>query len=251
MARAREAARENGLLRIQYLAARSRAPLRNFSRWRANRHLARFCTRTLVSYDRLRNTQELAEAVVRDGTSGAFVECGVWRGGVAALLATVAREENRGRLTHLVDSFEGLPQPTEEDGDRAQRYLTRAPGGELRSVRLYAADLADVEQWMFGPLGLSRAAVRIHKGWFQEVLPRVAPEIGDISLLRIDADWYESVKTCLEILYDRVAPGGYVILDDYGGYPGCRRAWDEFAAARRIRVPLHVVDAYGVWLPKA
>ncbi|HSD66314.1 MAG TPA: TylF/MycF/NovP-related O-methyltransferase [Vicinamibacteria bacterium] len=251
MSRAREAARETGLFRIQYMAARSRAPLRSLSRWGANRHLARFCTRTLVSYDRLRNAQELGEAAVREGTPGAFVECGVWKGGVAALLAMVAREENRGRLTHLFDSFEGLPQPTEEDGHRADGYPTRARREELRPVHLYAADLASVEQWLFGPLGLSRAAVRIHKGWFQEVLPRAAPEIGDISLLRIDADWYESVKVCLECLYDRVVPGGYVILDDYGGYPGCRRAWDEFAVGRGIHVPLNVVDSYGVWLRKA
>jgi len=251
MARARAAARDVGLLRIQYLAARSRAPLRNLSRVSANLRLARVCAHTLVSYDRLRNAQELAQAVVRDAIPGAFVECGVWRGGVAALLAMVAREEDRGRLTHLFDSFEGLPQPTEEDGDMAEGYATRGRGEELRSVHLYAADLASVSRWLFEDLGLPRAKVRIHKGWFQDVVPAAASEIGEISLLRIDADWYDSVKVCLEGLFDRVVSGGYVILDDYGGYPGCRRAWDEFAARRGIDVRLHVIDPYGVWLRKA
>jgi len=69
-------------------------------------------------------------------------------------------------------------------------------------------------------------------------LPENGPLMGSIALLRIDADWYESVKCCLEHLYDRVVPGGLVIIDDYGSCFGAQKAVDEFLARRSLRVTL-------------
>ncbi len=250
LARAKSLAKKNGLLKIHYMALRSAHPLANTLRIRENFMLAPVCTRTLVSYERLQNTRALCEASVEHSIPGAFVECGVWRGGVAALMAGVARHEGKQRKTHLFDSFEGLPSPTEEDGSMGEGYEHRELDGELKPVDLYVAGFEQVKQFLFGELGLSNEAVLLHKGWFQNVLPGTAPEIGDIAVLRIDADWYDSVRICLLELYDRVVSGGYVILDDYGGYPGCKRAWDEFAEEREINVKLNIVDEYGVWFRK-
>jgi O-methyltransferase len=61
-------------------------------------------------------------------------------------------------------------------------------------------------------------------------------------VLRLDGDFYDSTKICLETLYDQVVWGGIVIIDDYGVFPGCRRAVDEFIAARRLPVRLIYVD---------
>lgn len=55
--------------------------------------------------------------------------------------------------------------------------------------------------------------VRFVEGWFNETLPQ-AP-IGRIAVLRLDGDYYESTMTPLRALYDRVSPGGFVIVDDY------------------------------------
>ena len=44
-----------------------------------------------------------------------------------------------------------------------------------------------------------------------------------------------------------VVPGGFVIIDDYGYWEGCRRAVDEFLAARGLNVTLVTVDDSGVW----
>ncbi|WP_031571363.1 TylF/MycF/NovP-related O-methyltransferase [Rheinheimera texasensis] len=56
-----------------------------------------------------------------------------------------------------------------------------------------------------------------------------------ISMLHLDLDLYEPTKVALEHLYDRVVPGGVVILDEYGmeGFPGESLAFDEFFAGRR------------------
>ena len=71
-----------------------------------------------------------------------------------------------------------------------------------------------------------------------------------IALLHIDADWYESVKLVLERLYDRVSPGGFVVLDDYGYWEGCRRAWSEFWAGRGPAAELVDVDGVGAYFQK-
>jgi O-methyltransferase len=69
-------------------------------------------------------------------------------------------------------------------------------------------------------------------------------------LLHIDGDWYESVKVCLDALYDRVVPGGIIQFDDYGYWKGARKAVDEFMAKREIKVPLKRLDYSGRSLRK-
>ncbi len=247
----KRAVKSRGLLYAHAAALRSRRPVANLLSVRRNLLFARVITRTLVAYDRLLNTYELARRVERDGVSGAYVECGVWRGGAAALLALLARREGKGRRTHLFDSFQGLPSPTVHDG------ALEGPGpkgvGErtdLEPVGLYVATREDVSQFLFEALRLDPGRVLLHEGWFQHTLPALRDAVKPIALLRIDADWYESVKACLEGLYDNVAEGGYVILDDYGSYPGCRRAFEEFRAEKGLREALHRIDAHGVWFRK-
>jgi O-methyltransferase len=239
--------KSHGLLYAPAAALRSRRPIENLLRLRRNLLFSRVITRTLVSYDRLLNTYDLARRVERFGLPGAYVECGVWRGGAAALLALMARREGRQRRTHLFDSFQGLPAPTDPD-ETATPEGSRS--GELSPVGLYVATRDDVSRFLFEDLGLDPAAVVLHEGWFQHTLPATAARREPIALLRIDADWYESVKVCLESLYPSVVDGGYVILDDYGSYPGCRRAFEEFRRAAGLEVSLHQVDAHGVWFQK-
>ncbi len=56
--------------------------------------------------------------------------------------------------------------------------------------------------------------------------PGQAPD--RIAILRLDTDWYASTKHELEHLYERLSPGGVLILDDYGDWDGARKATDEF-----------------------
>jgi len=72
------------------------------------------------------------------------------------------------------------------------------------------------------------------KGWFENTLPRHKTRVGPIAILRIDADWYESVSCCLGNLYDQVVSSGFVVLDDYYSYDGCAVALHEFLGGRRI-----------------
>jgi len=96
-----------------------------------------------------------------------------------------------------------------------------------------------VERFLFGPAGLDSRSVTLVEGWYQETL--ADPAVDSIALLHLDCDWYESVKLAIDALYDRVNPGGCIVLDDYGRWPGARRALHEAMAARGIDPTLHRV----------
>lgn len=100
----------------------------------------------------------------------------------------------------------------------------------------------EVEQ-NFLKYGLLDAQVRFLEGWFRETLP-TAP-IERLCVLRLDGDMYESTMVALESLYDRVSPGGFVIVDDYLAVPGCRAAVDDFRRTRGITAELVPIDWSG------
>ena len=58
------------------------------------------------------------------------------------------------------------------------------------------------------------------------MLNSVLPE--KIAILRLDTDWYESTKAELDILWDRLQPGGILLVDDYCRWKGAKTAVDNF-----------------------
>jgi hypothetical protein len=195
---------------------------------------------TLLSYARLSALYEIGSWLERRRMRGSFVECGVCNGGSAAVLASVARR-NRERHIWLFDSWEGMPEPTAEDvactGKRGTKGMAR---GSERTAR----------ELLFGRLGLDRTTVQLVQGWFDKTIPNALPAIGEIALLHLDCDWYESVRFCLETLYDRVVDGGFIVVDDYGHWKGCQKAVDEFRKRRGITGDLIRVDYTGVFFRK-
>jgi hypothetical protein len=77
-------------------------------------------------------------------------------------------------------------------------------------------------------IGYPDNLLNIHKGWFNDTVPLFANKLTPIAILRLDGDFYESTKLCLAHLYKNVVPGGFVIIDDYGSWQGCRVATNEF-----------------------
>ena len=85
--------------------------------------------------------------------------------------------------------------------------------------------------------------VQILKGWFSDTLPK-AP-IEEIALLRLDGDLYDSTMDALNVLYDKVSIGGYIYVDDYGSFAGCKLAIDEFRHNRNITDTMNLVMEKG------
>jgi len=195
---------------------------------------------TMIGRARLESLQDCLEHVVRHEIPGDFMECGIWRGGAGILMAGYLRIHGiEGRRVHLADSFEGLPEPTaEQDPD-----LSRDVYPQL------AVSLQDVKR-NFQKYDLLGPNVEFIEGWFADSLPK-AP-IQRLSLLRADGDLYSSTWEILENLYDKVSPGGVVIMDDYGVLPQCAQAVEEFFESRDEPLPdLQEIDWSGVFWYKS
>jgi O-methyltransferase len=93
--------------------------------------------------------------------------------------------------------------------------------------------------------GLLDDRVRFLAGWFRDTLP--AAPIERLALLRLEGAMYESTIVSLRSLYERVSPGGFVIIDDYGAVPGCRAAVDDFHAEAAITETVVPIDWTGVY----
>jgi hypothetical protein len=188
---------------------------------------------TMCSNARLRGLHSAVKSVVARNIPGDIVECGTARGGSVALMGLTLKQLGEdGRTLWGFDTFEGLPPPTADDPDYEIAHLhTGTCLGALEEVSASFASLGILDR------------AKLVKGLFQETLP-TAP-IEEIAVLHIDGDWYESVKTCLEQLYDKVADGGVIQIDDYGFWQGARKAVDEFFARRSITAELKRLDYSG------
>lgn len=178
---------------------------------------------TMIGMAALDNLQHCVETVLRDDVPGDLIETGVWRGGACILMrALLEAHGDADRVVWVADSFSGLP-PASEDypADAGDRFHTF---DELR------VSLPEVQR-NFERYGLLDDRVRFLKGWFKDTLP-TAP-IERLAVLRLDGDMYESTIQALDALYDKLSPGGFVIVDDYWLEP-CAKAIHDFRGAHGI-----------------
>jgi hypothetical protein len=198
--------------------------------------------------------QALIDAVrycERRGVEGAFVECGVWRGGsVMAMILTLEDLGAAPRDLHLYDTFEGMTAPTEHDVSPIDRpaqedWVAAQARGERAYPGLFNEELFSFDQVRSTVLstGYPEAHVHFVRGPVEETVPAHMPD--RIALLRLDTDWYESTKHELEHLYPRLADGGVLIVDDYGHWEGARRAVDEYFGTQAPPLLLNRIDYTG------
>jgi O-methyltransferase len=153
--------------------------------------------------------------------NGCVVECGVWRGGMIAGIAQVLGPH---RAYFLFDSFQGLPPAKEIDGQAAIAWQTKVDSPT------YYNNCTASEMEARTAMRMSKAVqYSIVRGWFEETLPHFKPPCP-IALLRLDGDWYDSTRLCLEHLSPFLARNGIIIVDDYYTWDGCAKAVHEFLA---------------------
>ncbi len=187
---------------------------------------------TMTSEERIVSLTRAVQYVVDAGIPGAIVECGVWRGGsmmAAALALQDAAEVDR--ELYLYDTFEGMTAPTSEDvaaGDGSAAADLLAGAEKSTDSIIWAWATLDQVRDVLAETAYPEDLIHLVAGPVEETIPGTVPE--QIALLRLDTDWYESTKHELEHLYSRIAPGGVLIIDDYGDWNGARQAVDEFNA---------------------
>jgi O-methyltransferase len=197
-------------------------------RVRYERLRQRFADYTMVLQPAFRHNLELARSYRH--VKGIVVECGVWRGGMSAALATVL---GPGRTYYLFDSFEGLPAPKDIDGAKARDWAEGKDGDSYFYDNCRAQQETAAEAMRLA--GVQNA--HLVKGWFENTLPHFNPP-EPIAILRLDGDWYDSTMCCLTHLYDKVAPGGLIVIDDYHIWEGCTRAVHDFLSQRKLKEPV-------------
>ena len=200
---------------------------------------------TRTSVDRMYAAYQATNYVVDRGLPGAFIECGVWRGGSSMIMALALLERGvRDREIYLYDTIKGMSEPTDRD--------VKANGLEARPV--WEQQQKDgVNAWAYAPLtevsqnfirtGYPMERVHLIEGKVEDTIPRQMPD--SIALLRLDTDWYESTYHELTHLYPRLVRGGVLILDDYGSWQGAREATDQYFRQMRNPVLLNRIDVTG------
>ncbi len=199
---------------------------------------------TMTSQQRVQALILATRYVARRRIAGAFVECGVWRGGsMLAAARTLSDAGDAGRELYLFDTFSGMPEPGPQDvrahdGAGAAALLKKPEEDATRAEASLDIVKATMALSQYDP-----ARVHYVAGKVEDTIPAAAPPA--IALLRLDTDWYESTRHELEHLFPRLASGGVLIIDDYGWWAGARRAVDEFFAAHSAPILLNIIDDTG------
>lgn len=185
---------------------------------------------TYLTPAKLHNLERCLERIEAEGVEGDCVEFGVALGGSAILIATLMGPARR--FTGF-DLFGTIPPPSARDAEESHaRYQVIASGQSsgIGGDRYYGYedDLYGKVEGHFRDFGLAVGGPRIAlvKGLFEETVS--FDEETKIAFAHIDCDWHDPVALCLEKTYERLSPGGIVILDDYNDYGGCRVATEAF-----------------------
>jgi Methyltransferase domain len=143
-----------------------------------------------LGFESQRDLLEFALSAVK--IDGHYLEFGVFSGGTIRFIA----KRVGSRTVHGFDSFEGLPEPwsgfmlNSSSFDQKGR-LPRVPGN-----------------------------VRLHRGWFDDSLPRwLQTNPGQVAFIHVDCNVYSSTHTLLSLLADRIVPGTIILFDEYFNYP--------------------------------
>lgn len=188
-----------------------------------------------------------AEHITKMGLSGDLVECGVWRGGSAMVLAmSMQHFGDASRQLHLFDTFAGMTEPGvfDRSASSGQLLFDRWRAGRRHDGgNDWARGTLDEVKQNLGLTGYAMDRVSFHVGDVRHTLAEAM--IPVIALLRLDTDFYESTKAELEHLYPRVVKGGFVIVDDYGHFLGAKKAVDEYLQTNGVTPFLHRIDYTG------
>jgi hypothetical protein len=158
------------------------------------------------------------------------------------------------RRIYLYDTFEGMSEPTLNDidlkGISAQIILSDSDinqGKEKDSIWCIAS-IEDVEKNLKST-SYPYEYIHLIKGKVENTLLN-SENIKDISLLRLDTDWYESTKIEMEELFPKLNKNGVLIIDDYGHWMGAKKAIDEYFSIKKLNYLLYKIDYTGRLLIK-
>jgi O-methyltransferase len=195
---------------------------------------------TMTGFKRLDSLQGLLKDVIQNGIAGDFIETGVWRGGSSIFARGVIRGlGQQDRKTFVCDSFAGLP-PGERGLDKGDKGWDHWP---------YLEVSAEVVAGNFNSAGVLDENVIFAKGFFNDTIPVLSNMVDSLAIMRLDGDIYESTVDVLYHLYEKLSVGGYVIMDDWFGFPS-KTACEDFFKVHGISPEIIAVDNLSAYWKK-
>jgi O-methyltransferase len=202
---------------------------------------------TYLGPDKIESLLRCVDQVHKANVPGDFAEFGVALGGSGICLA---KSLDEGRRYLGFDVFGMIPPPSDADGQDVQNRYKAILSGKSAGIGGdkyygYVSNLFDVVSDNFKSFGctVDGKTVCLVKGLFQDTLESYHD--ANLAIAHIDCDWHESVFLCLKFSWPRLSEGGYIILDDYNDWSGCRKATDEFLEsigdANLVRAVPHAV----------
>ena len=150
----------------------------------------------MTSVPRLVNTLKSCKYVVENKISGDFVECGVWRGGNSILAKKIFEKLGSDKKVWMFDTFNGMTEPTEFDVKGSTKVQAKVKYQETltetHSEWCYAS-IEDVKN-NFKDSSINIDSIKFIKGDVLTTLSNKENLPKNISVLRLDTDWYESTK---------------------------------------------------------
>ena len=156
---------------------------------------------------------------------GVFIECGMFKG-VSFKRFAMMREllmQPGGRVMIGFDAFGKFPGSQYEDDIPRIEKFEKNVGSEGIDIIQFKEIL---NRFNLGD------HVELVKGDVSVTVPEYVkkkPELR-IALLNLDTDTYEPACTVLECLWPKIVPGGILVVDNYGVFPGETKAVDDFMA---------------------
>lgn len=194
---------------------------------------------SMIGLKRMDNIEFCVNDTIKNNVPGDLIETGVWRGGAVIFMKALLKVAGiNDKIVWVADSFEGLPMP---DGKK----YTADKGDDHHTFASVLAVSEEGVRHNFEKYGLLDDKVKFLKGWFKDTLP-TAP-IEKLSVLRLDGDMYESTINVLDNLYPKLSHGGYIIVDDFGIVPGCKKAVMDYRQQHKITDEIIDIDGAGAY----
>ncbi len=133
--------------------------------------------------------------------AGDFVECGVYQGLSAGVVARYLCFASQNRAFYLYDTFAGLAEGRSTSQERDEVNPFYEWDGTHRAV-----------EEKFAPF----KNIHVIKGVVPDVFAERSPE--RIAFLHLDMNAALAETAALDELFARIVAGGYILLDDYGRF---------------------------------
>lgn len=170
----------------------------------------------------------LSEQINHEHIPGDAAELGVYRGAFAARINAAFPD----RALHLFDTFEGFADADLET-EQKENFSKAKPGDFAdTSLELVRMSLPYPDRAMF------------YKGFFPNTFSACRAE--RFCFVSIDADLYAPTAAAMPLFWERLSPGGVLMIHDVNStqFTGAKKTVDAFCAEKGI-LPMPVCDLHG------